>query len=326
MCRFDLKKVFCVLTCCTLAAAQAEEYIQFSGISDASAGIVIGTEKTGYKFLIADDEEPELRLFSPGGGAPEKVFSIQNQLALSGKQKEFDLEGAARIGDTAYWITSHGRSSKGKVQLSRYIFFATEIDDANLSIKVKGKPFHGMLDALLASPELAAYDLKSAALLPPKEKGGLNIEGLCASPEGWLWIGFRNPVPKGKALLVPLKNPEKVILGGKPDLGTPITLDLGGLGVRDLCYTGTQYYIIGGPQSSGTCKLFRWDGKKESQPQEVIKSFKGDFGAEIILNLNSKDKEQLYVLCDDGGKKINGVENKKQPLKKRTFRGLKIPE
>ena len=93
MCRFDLKKVFCVLTCCTLAAAQAEEYIQFSGISDASAGVVIGTEKTGYKFLIADDEEPELHLFSPSGGAPEKIFPIQNQLALSGKQKEFDLEG-----------------------------------------------------------------------------------------------------------------------------------------------------------------------------------------------------------------------------------------
>ena len=78
--------------------------------------------------------------------------------------------------------------------------------------------------------------------------------------------------------------------------------------------------MIGGQQSCGTIKLFRWDCKKESQPQEFIKSFKGDFGAEIILNLNSKDKEQLYVLCDDGGKKINGVENKKQPLKKRTFR------
>ncbi len=323
--KINFKKILCVLSCLSLTSVHAEEYIQFSGISDASAGVVIGTEETGYKFLIADDEVQELRLFSPNGGSPEKIFPIQNQITLPGKQKEFDLEGAARIGDTAYWITSHGRSSKGKVQLSRYIFFATEIDDANLSVKVKGKPFLGMLDALLASPELAPYDLKSASLLPPKQKGGLNIEGLCASPEGWLWIGFRNPVPKGKALLVPLKNPEKVILGGKPDLGSPVTLDLGGLGVRDMCYTGTQYYIIGGPQDSGTCKLYSWDGKRESHPKEVIKSFKKDFVAEIVLNLNSKGKEELFVLCDDGGKEISGVKNKKRPLKERTFRGIKIP-
>jgi hypothetical protein len=33
--------------------------------------------------------------------------------------------------------------------------------------------------------------------------GGLNIEGLAATPDGQLLIGFRNPLSEGKALLLP---------------------------------------------------------------------------------------------------------------------------
>src|SRR5439155_18316253 len=48
-----------------------------------------------------------------------------------------------------------------------------------------------------------------------------NIESLCADGES-LVIGFRNPVPDGKALLVPLKNPAAVIdSGASPDARRP---------------------------------------------------------------------------------------------------------
>ena len=63
--------------------------------------------------------------------------------------------------------------------------------------------------------------------LAPKEKG-LNIEGLTVCPDGkTLYIGLRNPLPNEKAILIPLKNAEEVILKNvEPILGDPIYLNL----------------------------------------------------------------------------------------------------
>lgn len=298
------------------------EYLTFSGISDASAGAVIGTEQAGYKILIADDEEGELRLFSPEGGKPEKVLFIRDQMVGVKGKKEYDLEGAARIGDTIYWISSHGRSAKGKKQESRYVFFGTEVDDAQQTVKVKGRVFQGMQDALLAELDLKQYNLGAASLLPPKQANAFNIEGLCASPEGWLWIGFRNPIPKGNALLVPLKNPADVIQGKKPVFGKARTLPMGGLGIRDMCYSQGTYFIVAGPYDKGVCKFFSWDGKSDA-PQE-LKTFENGFGAEVVIGFDGQPTDKLLVLCDDGGKEIGGIENKKLPLNERTFRGVWI--
>jgi hypothetical protein len=46
--------------------------------------------------------------------------------------------------------------------------------------------------------QLKDYELEKAEKLAPKEEGGLNIEGLTATPNGELLIGFRNPIPKEK--------------------------------------------------------------------------------------------------------------------------------
>ena len=88
---------------------------------------------------------------------------------------------------------------------------------------------------MVKDPALVPFDLGKAATLGPKEEGGLNIESLAADG-GKLWIGFRNPIGKdGKALMVPLLNPKGVIeKDGKARLGEPITLNLGGLGFRDM--------------------------------------------------------------------------------------------
>src|SRR5436190_1450267 len=86
----------------------------------------------------------------------------------------------------------------------------------------------------LALLELNQFKLGDAAKKAPKEEGGLNIESLCAVGET-LYIGFRNPIPNGKALIVPLVNPSAVVDEGKPaQLGKPILIDLGGLGLRDM--------------------------------------------------------------------------------------------
>ena len=44
---------------------------------------------------------------------------------------------------------------------------------------------------LCYDPRLKPFNLARASTLPPKERGALNIEGLCATPQQQLLIGFQ---------------------------------------------------------------------------------------------------------------------------------------
>jgi hypothetical protein len=52
-----------------------------------------------------------------------------------------------------------------------------------------------------------------AAALVLEANDGLNIEGLAATPEKKLLIGFRNPIRSQRALLASLENPREVMQG-----------------------------------------------------------------------------------------------------------------
>lgn len=126
-----------------------------------------------------------------------------------------------------------------------------------------GIPYGDLVRDLATAPQLNGFKLEDAAGRPPKGPNGLNIEGLCASPRGGLLIGFRNPIPQGRALLIPLENPEEVILGKRARLGNPISLPLGGLGIRAIAYVETQgiYLIIAGPPGQEAIfELYQWSG------------------------------------------------------------------
>src|SRR5207247_2531869 len=118
-----------------------------------------------------------------------------------------------------------------------------------------------LLDDLAGDPKLKRFNLAAASRLEPKARGALNIEGLSATPDGHLLIGFRNPIPGGKALLVPMLNPDAVIHGQAAKFSEPILLDLGGLGIRDMAYWDGQYTIIAGPSAGKRqSRLYEWLG------------------------------------------------------------------
>lgn len=75
------------------------------------------------------------------------------------------------------------------------------------TVQPAGRIYTRLLNALLAADTLAPYRLATAAQRAAEAPGGLNIEGLAATPEGTLLIGLRNPLRQGRALLVPLLNP-----------------------------------------------------------------------------------------------------------------------
>jgi hypothetical protein len=174
---------------------------------------------------------------------------------------------------------------------------------------------------------LQRYDLTRASQLAPKDPGGLNIEGLTATPEGTLLMGFRNPVPGGKALIVPVLNPAAFYGPGQLGFGAPVELDLGGLGVRSLSYWRGNYLIAAGPTGEGgPARLYRWKGPGH-EPRLATESAFADANPEAFFT--AEGNSEILVLSDDGGRIIRGKPCKKLKGKKhKSFRGmwLTLPE
>ena len=281
------------------AAEPAAQMTQYSGICEASAAVPLDAQH----FAVAEDEGNALRVYRLGQSAPSRApLDLAGFLGTS--KKASDLEAAARVGDVAYWLSSHSITSAGKAREWRRRFFATQID-ASVSppnLKPIGKPYPAMLDDLIAAPALKSLGLARAAALTPEAPGGLNIEGLAAAADGSLLIGFRNPLVAGKALLVPLTNPGAVVQGReKAAFGPPILLDLGGRGIRSIERVGNGYLIVAGPMGDAdNFALFRWTGGATEAPVNTHLSLPGNFSPEALVALQGSD--DVLLLSDDGAR------------------------
>ncbi|MBA3755794.1 MAG: DUF3616 domain-containing protein [Nitrosomonas sp.] len=276
------------------------------GMCDASAAVPVAPDL----FVIANDEDNTLRIFQRNkSGVSLYSQDISSFLQIDPKHPEADIEGATLIKNRIYWITSHGSNKDGKKRPNRHRFFATEIEtiDGQFNLKPIGKPFVGLVKALEDSAGLKDYHLGKAAKHAPESRNGLNIEGLTKTPQGHLLIGFRNPIPQGKALLVPLENPQAVIAGHeKPKLGNPIFLALNGLGIRSIEYSDTKgaYFIIAGPyDDNGRFQLYQWSGNPFETP-ELIKMDFHKLRPEALV-VYPQQKAKIQIISDDGSESIN---------------------
>lgn len=315
-----------LLALATGASATSAEVRTFHGLCDASAVVDAG----GGTFWVANDEENTLRLYDPAAGAePVGALPLDAFLRVDPDEPEADIEGAAPDGDLVFWITSHGRNKNGKKRESRHRFFATRLlpGESRRALVPVGQPCENLVRDLITDGRYAGFHLETAARRAPKEDGGLNIEGLVAAREGALWIGFRNPIPGGAALIAPLNNPRGVLLSGEQArLGDPLLLDLRGLGIRDLARTDNDWLVLAGrPDRGGGFRLLRWDGKP-GQPAELPLSLPRDFTPEAILPLSESSPSQLLLLSDDGSLEVNGCKCKDLPdPARRRFRATWLP-
>ncbi len=289
-------------------ATRADDYILFNGMCDASAAVALDEQL----FVVADDEENVLRIYGRTGGDALVEVALNAFLSGGGKAPEADLEGGAMIGDFIFWIGSHGLSEKGNIRPGRQVFFATRVDRTGGGTKLQpvGRVYRHLISSFAQDQRLDRFHLEYAATIPPKEEDGLNIEGLTATPDGHLLIGFRNPIPDGKALLIPLLNPVDVIEDSPARLGDPILLDLGGLGIRSIGYHKDRYLIVAGAIDGGKeSRLYEWKGAGHTPtPVEGI-SLAGLNPEGISFQLTSGRTEYL-VLSDDGRKTVAGQDCK----------------
>jgi Protein of unknown function (DUF3616) len=301
--------------------SQEAAYAWHFEMCDASAAVAVGTNF----FAVANDEDNTLRLYDRDrSGGPVSATPLDAFLKVDQKRPEADLEGAAWLGDRIFWISSHGRNREGKVRESRNRFFATRVKrtGSGYYLEPVGRPCRRLLTDLVHNRELSRFRLLEASTLAPKEPGGLNIEGLCATPEGHLLIGFRNPIPEGQALVVPLLNPFGLLAGQSAQFGAVIRLDLGGLGIRDMIRLGSHYLIIAGSfNDQGGSRLYRWSGGRD-RPAPVPDVTFPQFNPEAIVSYPDRPG-RLQLLSDDGTRLLNGVECKRvsDPAQRR-FRSI----
>lgn len=331
-----MRLVLCLLgTLCLSARAAgltAATPTEYFGTCSASAGAFLDAAH----FVAASDEDSVLRVYRVGASQPVATLDLSGFLALDRQRPEADLEGAARAGDRIWWIGSHSRTAEGKRAPNRQCLFATRLAPAPAGppgLEPLGRPYRRLLDDLLAAPSLQSVPLAGAAALAP-EAGGVNIEGLAAAPDGPVWIGFRSPVPAGRALLVPLLNPEAILRGERAQLGEPARLDLSGLGVRDLLWAGGRCWILAGPaDGGGSFRLYVWEGPGRGvRAVPWAGALPRRFRPEALLApvperaSASENPARFLVLSDDGGRRIDDCICQELPdPAQRRFRAMWMP-
>ena len=309
---------------CGLAGAACAQADVYSGLCDASAAITLG----GGRFVVAEDENiNKLFTYQAGQRQPVSELDLLDYLGNANgdaEPRESDLEAAAQIGSDVYWISSHGTDKDGVAEESRFRFFATPLAEENGSLAVEmpvKPPVKTLRDAMIEDPRLASLDLEAAAAKPPKEDG-LSIEGLAATPENALLIGLRSPLKDGKAVLIPLLNPAAVIDGADANFGDPIFIDMSGRGIRSIERVGERYLILGGDPGEGDLdsRHYAWSGAADAPAQDLNADLGGLNGEALFAT----GEHEVYVLSDDGNRKIDGKKCKNVDIEKREFRGIRV--
>jgi hypothetical protein len=310
------------LASCQAALDQAPPPIVFRGSSDASAAVAL----TETLFVEADDENNIIQVYDRSRpGLPVSSFDLSPYLQPDPEGPEADIEGATRVGNRIYWITSHGRNKDGKMRPSRYRFLATDfaVESGKVTFTPVGQPCSTLVQQILTLPSAKSLGLDAATRfneklskaqrekLAPKDEG-LNIEALAASPDGkTIYIGFRNPRPRdprtGKpmALVIPLTNADAVLDGKPARFDAPILWDLGDRGLRSMEYSPAHkciWIVAGRHDEQPDFALARWSGNPAATPTiaRPLKLADG-FAPEALFYFDAPD---LWLLSDDGTRMI----------------------
>jgi hypothetical protein len=287
-------------------------------------------------FLDLNDENQVVRVYERAKpAAPVQMIDINPALGVAASV-EADLEDVTRIGDRLFVTTSHGRKTSGALDRVRYKFAAFDLAGAAPAITLTSAgvsnqlldqllaaanwdmPNQAVISALTTSSKLG--DNSDADLAPELE--GTNLEALANDGTGTLLLGFRNPRPGNKAIVVSLVNPDAA-LTGTARFGGAAELDLGGLGIRGMAYSPVHaaVLVIAGPHdaAAGPFKLYKWSGVLTAAPVFVTDiATPTAYAPEAVVPYpNTKD---VQIVLDGGDALIGGVGCKDAPVADRVFR------
>ena len=259
-----------------------------------------GAAFTGDWLWVAGDEAcgvDRLRRLDPVAGEVLRFgeacdFPLADLLDLPGTaDEEADLEGMA-VADGYLWVVgSHGLKRKNakpdrdhaangrrleKLALdgNRRLLACLPIEtngqgepclvrqaqDGRRALRLKGDAQTNLLTRALADdPHFGPY------MVIPGKDNGFDIEGLAVNGRRLL-LGLRGPVLRGWSALLEIEvetRGDQLRLAPLDDSGTRLRkhfLQLDGLGVRDLHFSGDDLYILAGPTMvlNGEIRVFKW--------------------------------------------------------------------
>jgi Protein of unknown function (DUF3616) len=277
----------------------------------------------GRCLWLAGDETATIeRLVAAPGGreyADQTTYPLADLVDLPGDaDAEADIEGIARSGSYLWAVGSHSLKRKkikdkhgtGKA-FDRLATVAGE-DNRNVLVRIpvvagddglptlvrktdqEGQTLHAALfgargDRTLRDILAGDEHLGPFVAIPGKDNG-LDIEGIGINGDR-VYLGMRGPVLRGWAVLLELApyadadEPGRLRLRDIDD-GLPYAkhlLDLGGLGIRDLCPHGDDLLVLAGPTMDldGPVRVYRWHGACTVQAATVVRE--DDLTVEVDL-------------------------------------------
>lgn len=268
-----------------------------------------------------------LRLPEPPTGNPDDL-------------KEVDIEGLAHADGYLWLVGSHslkrskpkskdgaGKAQKRLAKIShdanRYLLARIPMVEENGTTGLARQVVHKGRERLAAQlhghgegndlTEALKNDVHLAPFLAiPGKDNGFDIEGLAVVGKR-IFLGLRGPVLRGWAMILEVELEESrddpSLLQLKPigDGKCPYLkhfLELGGLGIRDMCVQGSDLLILAGPTMDldGPVTVSRWRGGASPKEESVVAAC----DLEHVMNLPFGDgvdhPEGITLFAADGGK------------------------
>ncbi|TBW01790.1 DUF3616 domain-containing protein [Azotobacter chroococcum] len=145
----------------------------------------------------------------------------------------------------------------------------------------------------------------------PGKDNGFDIEGLAVVGER-LFLGLRGPVLRGWAVILEVAVAADVTastlrlqpIGPKGCLYRKHFLELGGLGIRDLCLQGDDLLILAGPtmELDGPVSVFRWPGGSSPDDEAMVPADALQRVLEVPYGEGVDHAEGMTLFAPDGGK------------------------
>lgn len=310
---------------------RAQTHVNLSAMRlDGRCLWVAGDETATVERLVASADGQEY--------GDQVTYRLADLVDLPGSaDDEADIEGLARSGPFLWAVGSHSLKRKrikdkhtgdeaferlatvgGDVNRQVLVRLPVEDDEHGHAapVPVTGVGGQRLTAAVLGAPgdrtlrDVLVDDEHIGPFVPiPSKDNGLDIEGIAVSGER-VYLGLRGPVLRGWALLLELspyvdpEDPGRLRLREFGD-GLPYrkhVLDLGGLGVRDLCPHGEDLLVLAGPTMDldGPVRIYRWHGGCTGKASGVVRG--EDLTHEIDLPFGSgvDHAEGIDVLESDG--------------------------
>lgn len=268
------------------------------------------------------------------GYAGQSTVALADLVPLpAGPGEEADVEGLARSNGWLWAIGSHSLKRKkikpGQSEAKARKRLATVVREGNRFIlarlplvtgddglprvvradggrtaAVLGLDKDSITDLLTGDPHLAPF------LSIPSKDNGIDIEGIAAHGDR-LYIGLRGPVLRGWAVLVEIRpethpdDPRRLRLlpvGDGGDRYRTHFLDLGGLGIRDLCPHGDDLLILTGPSMGldGPVRVVRWRDAVKADTPEIVPAGELETLGDLPYGDGDDHAEGIAVLDEPG--------------------------